>query len=494
MMVDRAVTITPRLLAMRLIRRTLHIAFVSGRTHRPLESLLRGAAAAAVALSMAACAEPLAPAFGPLAPESAERTLTGASSIQIFSGLPGAPIGDARGLNNLGQVTGSAIKLPPSPDDFRPYRWTPGSGLQQLSSICCGTAFGSDINDAGDIAGTTQTNLNEGVRAFRGAGATMVNLGILPGADREGSSKGNAINAAGQIVGSSVTASFTNHAVLWDAANAIQDLGTLGGLSSAAIDINASGQVIGTSTIAGETETHVFRWSAGSGMQDLTAQLGTLTSVIGINDAGQIAGSYTTSSGETHAFLYTPASGLRDLGTLGGTSSNATGLNNNGQVVGNSTVANGDLHDFLWTPTDGMEDITAVAGALGVPGVRLLNDKLQTLVGSPAFAPSGQTSPRLVQLVVTPNAAPVARFTFVCAGLTCTLDASTSSDDKGIVSYEWDLNKYPDGTATGVTTTVVYAHSSTRNVTLTVRDANGLTNSVTQAIVIVEPSPHIPAQ
>ncbi|MEO6528087.1 MAG: S8 family serine peptidase [Gemmatimonadaceae bacterium] len=100
---------------------------------------------------------------------------------------------------------------------------------------------------------------------------------------------------------------------------------------------------------------------------------------------------------------------------------------------------------------------------------------------------SGQTNSVTKQIVIgsTPaDAPPVARFTWSCPSLTCSFDATTSSDDNGIVSYSWDLNKYPEGTASGVTTSGVYPHNGTRNVTLTVTDTKGQTNSVTKQITI----------
>ena len=83
-----------------------------------------------------------------------------------------------------------------------------------------------------------------------------------------------------------------------------------------------------------------------------------------------------------------------------------------------------------------------------------------------------------------PNNPPVAKFTWSCSTLTCTFDATGSTDDKGIVSYAWNLDKYPGGTATGPTVSTTYPHTGTRNVTLTVTDAGGLSNSVTQTIVV----------
>ena len=79
------------------------------------------------------------------------------------------------------------------------------------------------------------------------------------------------------------------------------------------------------------------------------------------------------------------------------------------------------------------------------------------------------------------NQPPVADFTVSCgANFTCILDARTSTDDQGIVSSDWDLGKFPDPTASGSVVTVVYPHAGPRTVTLTVRDAGGLTSSKTK--------------
>jgi len=340
-----------------------------------------------------------------VAPTVAVRTLTGATSVEVLpEGDTGLPVrSDARGLNASGQVTGAQFGLTPFTEDFKPYRSTPGSVGAELAG-CCGTQWGADINDAGVVAGTMHTGLLDGTRGFVATGTSMTALPILPDADPEGSAGAVAINDAGEIVGYSPSAT-GRHAVLWSAAGVITDLGTLGGSSSEAIDVNASGVVIGRSLIAGDVATHFFRWSAESGMQDLNTQLGAITSIAEINDAGQIIGTYTTSLGASHAFLYTSGGSLRDLGTLGGASSEPTGLNDAGQVVGSSALADGSMHAFLWTPTDGMDDITAVSG---IRTVRRLNDKMQTLAGpvvAPATIPGFSTAgdPLLVQLNFTPS-------------------------------------------------------------------------------------------
>jgi probable HAF family extracellular repeat protein len=363
----------------------------------------RGASALLLVV-LAACGveAPTDPTGQSSAPTGALRTLTGATSTPIFPTAASGDRqvrGDARGLNASGQITGAEFGLT-TIGDFKPYRWTPGSGVELLVG-CCDTEWGADLNDAGVVVGTTQQSLVIGARGFVATLTSMDTLPILSGANADLNASAVAINNAGQIVGSSPSGDFTSarRAVLWSASRAIHDLGTLGGTNSSAIDINATGQVIGWSQIAGDATTHYFLWSAATGMQDLETLLGPIASVVEINDAGQITGTYTTSGGQSHAFLYTPGSGLRDLGTLGGMTSVPTGLNNAGQVVGISSTAGGAAHAFVWTSTDGMSDITAVTG---ITNVGRLNDNLQTVSGY--VAPSGPADlatagiPRLVQL------------------------------------------------------------------------------------------------
>ncbi|MDB4883745.1 MAG: hypothetical protein JWL95_2511 [Gemmatimonadetes bacterium] len=90
------------------------------------------------------------------------------------------------------------------------------------------------------------------------------------------------------------------------------------------------------------------------------------------------------------------------------------------------------------------------------------------------------------------NSAPSAAFSWSCPNLTCTFDASASTDDKGIVSYTWDFNKNPDGTGSGVRVSTTYPHADTRTVTLTVTDAEGMANSVSKAITIGAPVNQVP--
>jgi PKD repeat protein len=80
-----------------------------------------------------------------------------------------------------------------------------------------------------------------------------------------------------------------------------------------------------------------------------------------------------------------------------------------------------------------------------------------------------------------PNQAPVASFTFTCAGLSCSFDGSGSSDPDGtVVSYAWNFGDGANGA--GATATHTYAGAGTFPVTLTVTDNDGASDQQVTSI------------
>ena len=63
---------------------------------------------------------------------------------------------------------------------------------------------------------------------------------------------------------------------------------------------------------------------------------------------------------------------------------------------------------------------------------------------------------------------PVASFTYTCNGLTCTFDASGSTDDVGIASYNWSFVEGPRST-TAETITHTFSSAGSWQVSLSVR-------------------------
>src|SRR5262249_44553625 len=131
----------------------------------------------------------------------------------------------------------------------------------------------------------------------------------------------------------------------------VTDLGTLGGHFSAAYGINASGSVVGGSTIGGDPDAHVYLWTPlvpnGSvGSIDVLMASGYGYS---INESGRVTGQRNATN---HAFIYDGS--IHDLGALAGPHSLGYDVNASGQVTGESTYpggGDGGLHAFVWTPT-----------------------------------------------------------------------------------------------------------------------------------------------
>ena len=151
------------------------------------------------------------------------------------------------------------------------------------------------------------------------------------------------INERGQVGGMSYTSSVPDpitgippiHAFLWEHSQMI-DIPSLGGASTGVSGLNIKGQVIGTSSLTGETVRHPFIWQGGV-LTDIGTFGGDNGSASWLNDAGQVVGGADLEGSQTHhAFLWEKGV-LKDLGTVGtDPCSRADSINSRGQVVGES--------------------------------------------------------------------------------------------------------------------------------------------------------------
>jgi len=191
-------------------------------------------------------------------------------------------------------------------------------------------------------------------RAQQPAGYTMTDLGpALPHSSLPwlyGDSVSTvSMNAAGDVVAATPTASGNAHAALFRNGQVI-DLGTLGGLYSEAIGINKSGLIVGNSQIA-SGYVHAFLYS-NNVMTDLGTLGGPNSYAIAINDSGQIVGNSDLADGTSHAFLY-KAGVMTDLGAV-----SAVSINTSGQILVSDSIfasvySNGAMQPLPQPPCNG---------------------------------------------------------------------------------------------------------------------------------------------
>jgi probable HAF family extracellular repeat protein len=164
----------------------------------------------------------------------------------------------------------------------------------------------------------------------------MIDVGTLGGAW----SAGYSINNAGQIAGSSQTAFGYTRAFVWDQSGGMRDLGTIGGRESRGMANNSSGLVAGASTTSSRYY-HATLWDSSGVGRDMGTLGGGNSYAYALNDSGYAVGYSYDSQGRSRAFVWT-GSMLLDLNDLVSNAPEwsltaAYGINANGQIVGTAT-------------------------------------------------------------------------------------------------------------------------------------------------------------
>ena len=269
-------------------------------------------------------------------------------TVKDLGALPGDTDSLATGLNNLGDVVGWSS----GPEGYRGFVYTAGGGMVALPGLPDRPrAFPRDINDAGDIVGTADMGGVDLGHAVRWRSGIPQDLGTLPNGPY---SAGWGINGAGDIAGSSwtqVNGINIEHAFVFTDATGMVDLAPAGG-DAYAHDINDAGQVTGYRLAGGY---RAFRWQGGA-FQDLGVLPGMAHSFgFAIEPGGAVAGSSSSASGNSERVMrFTDAGGMQDLGGTG-EHNQAWGINSSLVVVGQ--LGNSAARAFVHTDAEGLRNL-----------------------------------------------------------------------------------------------------------------------------------------
>jgi probable HAF family extracellular repeat protein len=246
----------------------------------------------------------------------------------------------------------------------------------------------TNINERGEIVGYAENTTKDSSCAIATRGQVfdfeavlwdrkgrIHELRPLPG-DTVGFALAN--NNRGQTVGSSGTCANTPlvplaigpHAVLWESDRSPVSIEGLGGaVNNTGTSLNDREEVLGVSSLPGDTTVHTFLWTREKGTTDLGTVLGDASSIPAamhaLNNEGQAVGASCPSSdaisdvvhGLCRAYLW-ERSEMLDLNALVRADSNpgqlylflAFGINDDEEITGWGMTSTGDIHAFVAAP------------------------------------------------------------------------------------------------------------------------------------------------
>jgi probable HAF family extracellular repeat protein len=249
------------------------------------------------------------------------------------------------------------------------------------------------INDAGVVVGTSPvpcagcTQKQTPKHGFRWLNGTLTDLGTLGGK----SSRANAINNNGVVVGAANTAAGAWHATVWLPNGARTDLGTIGGPGSEAMAINDRGYIVGESDLptGGFVRSVAVVWKDGKATNLGVLPGGDWSVAQAVDSTGSvIVGQGSTSTGNIHAIKWTGGK-LIDLGTLGGWGSVANGIDPRDRSVGYADATGNVRHAIAWTSAGAKIDLGALPNVHNPSEANATNragDVVGDVNGSPQWA------------------------------------------------------------------------------------------------------------
>jgi len=296
-------------------------------------------------------------------------------------------------INTSGQVAFSLIH-----GDRTDGYFYDGKIVQEMGSLGGRTVYVNDLNDAGQVAGTSLNEAgieNAFVWSVRGGmldlradasrgrsyGWAINNRGVVTGAAGDAAhpflwsvasgvedlgvtsvipapATGRVLGDAGLVAGVTTIDDEFTRTFVWTRSDGLIDIDTLGSAESSPVAVGAGGEVAGNRLASfDDGGERPFLWTRATGMVDLGTGRGSTASVIAMTPGLHIAGSIGYPDGRQRAMSWTRQGGMRELGTLGGRTSAARDVNARGQIVGFAEDRLGAMRAFVWSAAGGMLDL-----------------------------------------------------------------------------------------------------------------------------------------
>ena len=271
----------------------------------------------------------------------------------------------AAGINSRSQIVGSSrLDI----EHSAAFIWAEDDGMTDIGHLndLGKWTFANEINERGDIAGSSRTTETGSDHAFLWTEQDgMTDLGVL-GRHR---SNARGINNRGDVVGWSYVAPRGWHAFLWTQEQGMIDLGIFEGANATSIAtaVNDRRIVVGSSSFGekGDEKSYPFVWSEEDGM----TYLGSIDNIPGaaldINNRGEIIGVSRNDSGQAVAVLWKKNREIIELGNFGGIFGQPFSINELGEIVGVSRDTDGVGQPFIWTMDGGMQKLETLPGGNG---------------------------------------------------------------------------------------------------------------------------------